>query len=114
MHDPGAAEHELNGFLASHRVLSVDRRFVEEGERSFWSFCVDFVDARRGLPSSSAAGSPGSATGPTTAGAQLRGFRGSPRGARFARPSPQAEGVPVYTIFTNEQLAQIAQAAIRN
>jgi hypothetical protein len=55
VHDPGAAEHELNGFLASHRVLSVDRRFVEEGERSFWSFCVDFVDARRGLPSFCAA-----------------------------------------------------------
>jgi hypothetical protein len=46
VHDPGAAETELNGFLASHRVLSVDRRFVEEGERSFWTFCVDFVDAR--------------------------------------------------------------------
>ena len=56
VHDPGAAETELNGFLASHRVLSVDRRFVEEGERSFWSFCVDFVDARRGSSSSSAAG----------------------------------------------------------
>jgi len=37
VHDPGAAETELNGFLASHRVLSVDRRFVEEGERSFWT-----------------------------------------------------------------------------
>ena len=24
VHDPGAAETELNGFLASHRVLSVD------------------------------------------------------------------------------------------
>jgi hypothetical protein len=57
VHDPGAAETELNGFLASHRVLSVDRRFVEEGERSFWTFCVDFVDARRGASSSSAAGS---------------------------------------------------------
>jgi hypothetical protein len=54
--DRGAAETELNGFLASHRVLSVDRRFVEEGERSFWTFCVDFVDARRGSSSNSAAG----------------------------------------------------------
>ena len=54
--DPGAAETELNGFLASHRVLSVDRRFALEGERSFWSFCVDFVDARRGSSSSSATG----------------------------------------------------------
>ena len=49
--DPGAAETELNGFLASHRVLSVDRRFALEDERSFWSFCVDFVDARRGSSS---------------------------------------------------------------
>jgi hypothetical protein len=59
VHNPGAAETELNGFLASHRVLSVDRRFVEEGERSFWSFCVDFVDARGGSSSSSAAGGTG-------------------------------------------------------
>jgi hypothetical protein len=56
VHDPGAAETALNGFLASHRVLSVDRRFALEGERSFWTFCVDFVDARRGSSSSSAAG----------------------------------------------------------
>jgi hypothetical protein len=56
VNDPGAAETELNGFLASHRVLSVDQRFVEDGERSFWTFCVDFVDARRGSSSSSAAG----------------------------------------------------------
>src|SRR5271157_1987368 len=56
VHDSGAAETELNGFLASHRVLSVDRRFVEEGERSFWTFCVDYVDARRGSSSSSVAG----------------------------------------------------------
>jgi hypothetical protein len=39
VHKPRAAETELNGFLASHRVLSVDRRFVEEGERSFCAFC---------------------------------------------------------------------------
>ncbi len=46
MHNSGAAETELNGILASHRVLSVDRRFVLAGKCSFWSFCVDFV---RGL-----------------------------------------------------------------
>ena len=56
MRNPGAAETELNEFLASHRVLSVDQRFVEDGERSFWTFCADFVDARRGSSSSSAAG----------------------------------------------------------
>jgi hypothetical protein len=32
VHDPGAAETEFNGFLASHRVLSVVRRFAPESE----------------------------------------------------------------------------------
>ena len=35
MHGPGAEETEPNGFLASRWVLSVDRRFMEAGERSF-------------------------------------------------------------------------------
>jgi hypothetical protein len=43
MRNPGAAETELNEFLASHRVLSVDQRFVEDGERLFWTFRLDFV-----------------------------------------------------------------------
>ena len=42
--DPGAAETELNGFLVSHRVLAVDQRFVEDGERSFWTLCVGIGD----------------------------------------------------------------------
>ena len=41
--DSGDAEAQLNGFLGSHRVLSVDRRWVEQGGQSFWSFCVDYL-----------------------------------------------------------------------
>ena len=37
------SERELNGFIASHRVLTVDRRFVDVGENSFWAICVDFI-----------------------------------------------------------------------
>ncbi len=33
------AETELNGFLRSHKVLSIDRRWVEQGPTSFWTFC---------------------------------------------------------------------------
>jgi len=39
--EPAEAEAELNGFLRSHRTLSVDRRFVNLGENSFWAVCVD-------------------------------------------------------------------------
>ena len=42
------ASAELNGFLRSHRVLSVDRRWVDQGTESFWSFCVDYLETGGG------------------------------------------------------------------
>jgi hypothetical protein len=51
IHDAGQAEAELNGFLRSHRVLSVDRRWVEQGSSSFWSFCVDYLETSSGATS---------------------------------------------------------------
>ncbi len=39
------AEAEMNAFLRSHRVLSVDRRWVDQGPASFWTFCVDYLDS---------------------------------------------------------------------
>ena len=111
--DNGEAEAQLNAFLATHRVLSVDRRWVEQGSQSFWSFCVDF------LP-------PGSKpkTEPPRFGqreridykekltseqfqvfAQLRDLR---------KEIAQAEAVPMYTIFTNEQLARMVTEQVRS
>ena len=37
------AERELNGFLASHKVLSIDRQLVDVGMNSFWAICVDYL-----------------------------------------------------------------------
>ena len=34
------AERELNSFLRSHRVLAVDRQWVDQGENSFWALWV--------------------------------------------------------------------------
>jgi hypothetical protein len=39
---------DLNGFLRGPRVLSVDRRRVEQGVESFWSFCVDYLESGAG------------------------------------------------------------------
>jgi superfamily II DNA helicase RecQ len=109
--DPGAAETELNGFLASHRALSADCRFVEEVERSFWSFSVDFVDARRGSWSSSAAGGTWKRDRPDyRAVLSAEDFAVFAKLREISKAIAQVEGVPVYTIFTNEQLAQIVQA----
>jgi hypothetical protein len=38
--DSENAEQELNGFLASYKVLSIDRQLVDVGMNSFWAICV--------------------------------------------------------------------------
>ena len=44
IHDTGSAEAQLNAFLRGHRILSVARRWVDQGPNSFWSFCVDYQE----------------------------------------------------------------------
>ncbi len=106
-----AVEAELNGFLSNHKVLSVDRRWVDQGATSFWSFCVDYLDAPAG-------GSTGRASRERNkvdyrevlspedfaVFAKLRDFR---------KEIAQTEAVPVYTIFTNEQLAEMVRRQAR-
>jgi hypothetical protein len=40
--DPEPAQTELNSFLQSHNILSIDRRWVDQGTESFWTCCVDY------------------------------------------------------------------------
>lgn len=111
--DAAGAGSELNGFLRSHRILSVDRRWVDQGEGSFWAFCVDYLESTGGDASPS-----------STSSGQGRGkvdYREvlSPEdftvfvGLRDLRKElARTEAVPVYTIFTNEQLARMVQTRV--
>jgi superfamily II DNA helicase RecQ len=110
--DDGRALAQLNAFLRSHKVLSVDRRWVEQGASSFWSFCIDYLE---GAPSDGGGYRGGRGPG----GAAKVDYRETLKPEDFAvfarlrdlrKQIAQAEGVPVYTIFTNEQLAQMVQA----
>ena len=35
--NPHQAESELNSFLSGHRIVSVEKQFVANGENSHWS-----------------------------------------------------------------------------
>ena len=110
--DSGRAQEELNAFLRSHKILSVDRRWVEQGASSFWSFCIDYLE---GAPAEGGGYRGGRGPG----GKGKIDYRETLSPADFAvfarlrdvrKELAQAEGVPVYTIFTNEQLAQMVQS----
>lgn len=102
-------EVELNRFLGSHKILTIKREFVNNGYNSFWSVDVEYFktqDEKKELPGKSKIDykeilSPDD----FSVFAKLREWRKKVAGK---------ESVPVYTVFTNEQLAQITKKKVRN
>lgn len=104
-------EEALNGFLRSHRVLTVDRRWVDQGANSFWAVCVDYLDS--GPPLSVGKGlARGKIDYKDVLTPQEFGLFARLRDLRKA--IAQTEAVPVYTIFTNEQLAEMVRSRARS
>ena len=117
---PEADQDAVNTFCASQRVLRVERHFVADGAHSFWAVCVEMADGPGPLPATLKQGdrrAPAKRTAsPAAAGkpdykhllseddfnlfAALRQWR---------KTQAEADGVPLYAVFTNEQLAAIAR-----
>ncbi len=103
-----AATEELNSFLASHRIVQIERRWMDQGNQSTLVFCVEYV-----LASPKPDRNPKSqlsrnridykqilSPGEFTIFSLLRDLR---------KELSQQEGVPVFALFNNEQLAQMVQ-----
>ncbi len=98
------AEAEINRFLRSVRVVSLQREFVSQGDNSFWSMAVEYLAngarSAAGIKKSRIDYKEVLAPEAFAVFAKLREWR---------KTKAAQEAVPVYTIFTNEQLAQIAE-----
>ena len=112
IHSSEAAEDELNAFVRTHKVLSVDRRWVEQGPESFWAICFTYADR-------AASGGSVSRGGRQRRSVDYREVLNEEDFAVFAKlrelrkELAQPTGAPVYTIFNNEQLAQMVQKRVR-
>ncbi|MBU6173365.1 MAG: HRDC domain-containing protein [Planctomycetes bacterium] len=102
------ATEELNAFVACHRVVRIEQRWIEQGNQSAWAFCVEYV-----LTSPSTQSNPRAnlsrnridyktilSPDEFTIFSMLRELR---------KEVSQQEGVPVFALFSNEQLAQMVQ-----
>ncbi len=106
MLDGEEESQELNRFLATNRVLMVERHFVSDGSRSGWAICVSYLD-RGGRP----APEHGKrvdyreilSESDFAIYAKLRSLRKS---------MAEKDGLPAYTFFTNEQLAAMVQQRV--
>lgn len=101
------AEVELNGFLRGHRVLAVKKEFASDGENSFGTFCVEYLDGsvassdRRRVPKVD-----------YKEVLKPEEFEVFSRLRDWRKTTADSKGVPVYTVFTNEQLSKIVQHKI--
>ena len=105
----GAAEAEMNAFLRGHRVLAVKKEFVPDGENSFWSFCVEYLDA---TPPSA---SPTGGKLPKVDYKEVlkpEDFEVFSRLREWRKMVAEKEGVPVYVVLSNEQLAQMVRKRV--
>mgnify|MGYP003564715173 CR=1 FL=1 len=101
-------EAELNRFLRSVRVINTRREFVSQGGNSFWSLAVEYWDGAdshmvsRGDVKKRTRIDYREVLSPEDFAiyAKLREWR---------QKRASQDAVPVYTIFTNEQLALIAE-----
>lgn len=98
-----AAVEELNLFLRTRRVLTVEKAFMPAGGHGFWSFCVEYLPG------------PAPAGGMMQERTDYKKVLGPDEFARFSRlrawrkETAEREGLPAYAIFTNEQLAAMAR-----
>lgn len=105
VHDSAGPEAELNAFLRSRRILAVHREFVVDGGNSFWQFAVEYLNDQV------ASKEPREGKGRVDYQEVLteEEFTQYKKLREQRKKIAEAEGMPVYTIFTNEQLAAMVQ-----
>lgn len=97
---------ELNGFLSSHRILRVRDEVVMKGADPCLLFVVEYLDGPGGAKTSK----PPKVDYREELTDEEFAVFSALRDWRKARA--EEEGVPVYTIFTNAQLAEIVKKKV--
>lgn len=104
-----AAELSLNEFLARHKIIQVDRQFIEQGGLSYWSLCVGYQSqsVSTSVPAKKARVDYKEVLNEEEFAiyAALRELR---------KQQAEKDGIPVFGVFTNEQLAIMVQKKIKN
>ncbi len=109
--EPLESEDELNRFLRSVRVVNVQREFVAHGDSQFWYLSVEYLSNQSGNIRDNIRSDRKSKI-------DYKGILSDDDFAVFVKlrdwrkKVAEEEAIPVYTIFTNDQLAQISQKRV--
>ena len=102
-------EQDLNGFLRSHRVVSMERQFVDQGLNSCWCFCVGYEE---GGAAAAPSGSPRKQSIDYRAILSPEHFVLYAKLRELRKEIALQEAIPVFAVFTNAQLAQMVKRKV--
>ena len=107
--DSGPQTEALNRFLATHGVIAVDREFVADGGNSFWALSICYRDGDVPAPTAATPRTdrPRKAKIDYREVLDARDFTVYAELRALRKEIADHEGVPVYALFTNEQLAEM-------
>jgi superfamily II DNA helicase RecQ len=103
---PEQGQQELNAFCGRHRIVSIEKQFVLNGEQSYWAICVSYLENGK------------KTTAPGKSKVDYREILEDHEFAVFAKLRSlrknlaEKEGVPAYALFTNEQLADMVRGRV--
>jgi Superfamily II DNA helicase len=101
------SEEEMNAFLRSHRIITVHRELARTVSGSYWCFCIEYIDHAVKTSTSSSF--------PQKKGERVdykeilseNDFATFSKIRELRKELAITDSIPVYTICTNEQLAQM-------
>lgn len=106
---PDLDQKAVDQFCGSHRILSIDKKFVEQGCESFWSLCIRYLES-----TIEANAAPVKRSGHVDYKEVLseKNFEVYSELRALRKTIAEAEGVPVYALFTNAQLAAMVEKSV--
>ncbi len=102
---PAAAAEAPNQFVATHRVINVDKHFSDDDSGGFWSFCVTWLDQ-------TSAGDKAKAKVDYKKVLTESQFAVYSQLRELRKQLAEDDGTPVYAVATNEQLAEIVRRPV--
>jgi superfamily II DNA helicase RecQ len=109
---PEDVQQLLNSFCAQHRILTIDKQFVDLGIESYWSICVTIIESNTQISMCAVGNKRDRVDYKEVLGeldfavyVQLRDLR---------KKLSEQEGIPAYALFTNEQLAEMVKQRVKS
>lgn len=100
--DNGEQTEDLNKFLRSHSIIDMEKQLISDGQTPFWTFCIRYKESSKINPQTKSKIDYKEILDEAV-------FKVFSLLRTYRKKLAEQNGVPVYAVFTNEELANIAK-----